>query len=135
MYCFADVQGFSKFSSYTGNGVADGTFVYLGFRPAWILLKNCTDSNTSWVLFDNKRSTFNPRDDSLSPDTGYAEEEDYEKDRAKTVTYGKTINQDRKNTDSVSNPFPKYKKKMKLDQKYAYDTNILFAKDVVYNAW
>jgi len=39
--------------------------------------------------------------------------DDYEKDRAKTVTYGKTINQDRKNTDSVSNPFPKYKKKMK----------------------
>jgi hypothetical protein len=39
--------------------------------------------------------------------------DDYEQDRAKTVTYGKTINQDRKNTDSVSNPFPKYKKKMK----------------------
>ena len=79
-YCFHSVDGFSNCTSYIGNNNADGTFVYLGFRPAWILLKNSTDSNTSWVLFDNKRSTVNPVDDSLSPDTGYAEEEDYDVD-------------------------------------------------------
>ena len=79
-YTFHSVDGYSKVDSYTGNGNADGTFVYTGFRPAWILLKNCTDANTSWVLFDNKRSTVNPVDDSLSPDTGYAEEQDYDVD-------------------------------------------------------
>jgi hypothetical protein len=46
----------------------------------WGLFKNITDSNTSWILFDTKRSIFNPADDSLSPDTGYAEEEDYDID-------------------------------------------------------
>jgi hypothetical protein len=38
-YCFAEKKGFSKFGSYTGNGSADGTFVYTGFRPAWVLIK------------------------------------------------------------------------------------------------
>jgi thioredoxin reductase len=61
-YCFHSVDGYSKVGSYTGNGNADGTFVYTGFRPAWILVKNCTDANTSWVLFDNKE-TFNPVDE------------------------------------------------------------------------
>ena len=39
-YCFADVQGFSKFGSYIGNSSTDGTFVYLGFKPAFVLIKN-----------------------------------------------------------------------------------------------
>ena len=64
-YCFADVQGYSKFGSYTGNGNADGTFVYTGFKPAFTLIKR-TDSATggSWILFDNKRGTnvINPVD-------------------------------------------------------------------------
>jgi hypothetical protein len=38
-YCFADVKGYSKFGSYVGNGSADGTFVYTGFKPAYFLLK------------------------------------------------------------------------------------------------
>jgi hypothetical protein len=38
-YCFADVKGFSKFGSYTGNGSADGTFVYTGFKPAFVMIK------------------------------------------------------------------------------------------------
>ena len=79
-YCFHSVDGFSSIGTYTGNGSTDGTFVYTGFRPMWGLFKNTTDSNTSWILFDSKRSTFNPVDDSLSPDTGYAEEEDYDVD-------------------------------------------------------
>jgi len=57
-YCFADKTGYSKFGSYTGNGNANGTFVYTGFKPAWTLIKR-TDSGTggSWILFDNKRAT------------------------------------------------------------------------------
>ena len=53
-YCFNEVQGFSKFGSYTGNGNADGAFVYLGFRPAFFLTKRA-DSTTNWSVYDNKR--------------------------------------------------------------------------------
>jgi hypothetical protein len=54
-YCFAEKKGYSKFGSYTGNGSTAGTFVYTGFRPAWVLIKNSGTSNTSWTLYDNKR--------------------------------------------------------------------------------
>ena len=57
-YCFAGKQGYSKYGSYTGNGNSDGTFVYTGFRPAWILYKN-TSTADSWFLHDNKRQGFN----------------------------------------------------------------------------
>ena len=57
-YCFADVQGFSKFGSYTGNGNADGTFVYTGFKPAFIITKP-TGNISSWNMTDVKRSTYN----------------------------------------------------------------------------
>ena len=57
-YCFAEKQGFSKFGSYTGNGNADGTFVYLGFKPAWFMVKR-TDSADGWGMFDNKRDPQN----------------------------------------------------------------------------
>ena len=56
-YCFGDVQGFSKFGSYTGNGNADGTFVYTGFKPAFVLQKR-TDAVYDWQLHDNKRSSY-----------------------------------------------------------------------------
>ena len=54
-YCFADVKGFSKFGSYVGNGNADGTFVYTGFKPAFVMIKR-TDSADAWFMFDNKRA-------------------------------------------------------------------------------
>jgi len=57
-YCFAEKKGFSKFGSYTGNGNADGRFVFTGFEPAFVLIKR-TDSSTSWQLIDNKRSDVN----------------------------------------------------------------------------
>jgi len=57
-YCFADVQGYSKFGSYTGNGNADGTFIYTGFKPAFIIVKN-TANGHGWQLRDHKRTTFN----------------------------------------------------------------------------
>jgi hypothetical protein len=62
-YCFADVKGFSKFGSYTGNGNADGTFVYTGFKPAFVMVKR-TDSSTggSWIMFDTKRNPYNVSD-------------------------------------------------------------------------
>ena len=57
-YCFLEKKGFSKFGSYTGNGSADGSFVYTGLKPAWLLVKR-TDSATSWKLLDNKRDAYN----------------------------------------------------------------------------
>ena len=57
-YCFADVQGYSKFGSYVGNGSADGTFVYTGFSPAFIITKP-TSTTGQWTMFDNKRDSAN----------------------------------------------------------------------------
>ena len=72
-YCFSEVQGFSKFGKYTGNGNADGTFVYPGFRPAWLLLKKSSASGNTWQIFDNKRDTGNALDNTLEADTNSAE--------------------------------------------------------------
>ena len=66
VYCFSEVKGYSKFSSYVGNGSSDGTFVYTGFRPAWLLFKGNNTSN--WQLWDNKRDTINPVEKALHPD-------------------------------------------------------------------
>jgi len=57
-YCFAEKQGYSKIGSYTGNGNANGTFVYTGFKPAWIMLKRSSDGTNSWEIRDNKRQPF-----------------------------------------------------------------------------
>ena len=65
-YCFAEKKGFSKFGSYTGNGSTDGTFVYTGFKPAWIMYKASSISAQSWLIHDNKRgnqgANANPQD-------------------------------------------------------------------------
>jgi hypothetical protein len=72
-YCFAEKQGFSKFGSYTGNGSTDGTFVYTGFKPAFVICKRTTTSGYNWILFDNKREGFNLTNDYLQPNTSDAE--------------------------------------------------------------
>ena len=59
-YAFAEKKGYSKFGSYTGNGNADGTFVYTGFAPAFVMIK-MTSGSDSWFMYDNKRSPFNVR--------------------------------------------------------------------------
>ena len=63
-YCFTSIQGFSKFGSYVGNGNADGTFVYTGFRPAWVMYKRI-DGSGSWYIHDTKRNTHNPANSQL----------------------------------------------------------------------
>jgi len=59
-YCFAEKQGYSKIGSYTGNGNANGTFVYTGFKPAWILVKNSVNNSTPWHLRDSARAKAAP---------------------------------------------------------------------------
>jgi len=71
-YCFAEVKGFSKAFSYTGNGSTDGTFVYCGFKPAFIMTKN-TSQSASWFVYDNKRSTYNPATTVLAPNASDSE--------------------------------------------------------------
>ena len=71
-YCFHSVDGYSKVGSYTGNGSSDGTFIYTGFRPAWILQKR-TDSADSWHILDNKRVGYNPNNWRLYPNVANAE--------------------------------------------------------------
>jgi len=73
-YCFAEKQGYSKFGSYVGNGNADGTFFYLGFKPAWVMLKKTTDGTSSWCIFDNKRLGRNPNNPRLYPNNSNASE-------------------------------------------------------------
>jgi len=58
-YCFSEVAGYSKFGSYTGNGNASGTFVFLGFRPAFLMIKNTVNGH-NWQIYDSARSTSNP---------------------------------------------------------------------------
>jgi len=64
-YCFAEKQGYSKFGSYIGNGNADGTFAYTGFKPAFVMVKASSASSYDWVMLDNKRDPFNVADESL----------------------------------------------------------------------
>ena len=78
-YCFADVQGYSKFGSYIGNGNADGTFVYTGFKPAFVMRKD-TSATNEWTLIDSKRSTYNQTNQTLVPNASDAEDGDFDID-------------------------------------------------------
>jgi hypothetical protein len=72
-YCWAEIAGFSKFGSYTGNGSADGPFVYTGFRPKFILWKSSTDGARNWSVFDSSRNTYNVTNSYLLPNLSNAE--------------------------------------------------------------
>ena len=72
-YCFAEKKGFSKFGSYVGNGNADGTFIYTGFKPAFIMFKD-TGYASNWSMFDNRRAGYNSKSDILAPNTSGAED-------------------------------------------------------------
>ena len=71
-YCFTDVQGYSKFGSYTGNGNVNGPFVYTGFRPEFVILKEASNTN-NWRMFDSKRDTPNDVTRILYPSLNSAE--------------------------------------------------------------
>jgi hypothetical protein len=70
-YVFAEKKGFSKFGSYVGNGNADGTFVYTGFKPAFVLFKP-SSAIENWQIHDNKRPSYNPCDN-IAPNNSSAE--------------------------------------------------------------
>jgi len=72
-YCFAEKKGFSKFGSYTGNGNADGPFIYTGFKPAFVIHKRTDVAGYYWQIWDNKRDSFNVVDLGLNANTTVAE--------------------------------------------------------------
>lgn len=71
-YCFSEVAGYSKFGSYTGNGNNDGTFVHLGFRPRFVMVKR-TDSTSNWHIIDTARTVNNVGGHFLQPNLSAAE--------------------------------------------------------------
>ena len=79
-YCFAEKQGYSKFGKYTGNNNVDGTFVYTGFKPAWLLVFANEAGNENWMLIDNKRDGFNVENEQVFPNTNDDEESNNEVD-------------------------------------------------------
>tara|TARA_R100001443_G_scaffold73182_2_gene81128 strand:- start:2126 stop:3166 length:1041 start_codon:yes stop_codon:yes gene_type:complete len=78
-YVFAEKKGYSKFGTYTGNGNANGTFVYTGFRPAWVMHKR-TDTTNNWIMQDNKRVGYNADNRILKANSGDAEQAVHEMD-------------------------------------------------------
>ena len=71
--CFRGIKGYSKFGKYTGNGNADGPFLYMGFKPAMVIYKRASDGTNNWSIFDNKRDTHNVIDAQLNPNLADAE--------------------------------------------------------------
>ena len=71
-YCFAPVAGYSSFGSYTGNGSTDGTFVYTGFRPRWVMVKR-TNTTGVWGIWDSNRNSFNASTSRLQAESSNAE--------------------------------------------------------------
>jgi hypothetical protein len=71
-YLFAEVDGFSKFGTYTGNGAADGPFVHCGFRPRFVMIKT-TQSSLAWIIYDTARSTENLVTLKLAPNNSQEE--------------------------------------------------------------
>ena len=78
-YCFAEVPGFSKIGEFRGNETSDNAFVYTGFKPSFVLIKNFHGIN-NWMLFDNKRDGYNPDNDALHSNTADSEQTDDEID-------------------------------------------------------
>lgn len=71
-YCWTPITGFSAFGSYTGNGSTNGAFIYTGFRPRFVLVKQ-TDAAGNWIIWDTARSTYNQMQDYLVPNSSGAE--------------------------------------------------------------
>ena len=71
-YCWSQIAGFSQFGSYTGNGSSDGPFVYLGFRPKFIMFQ-CATAGSNWTIVDTARSPYNAATLTLLPNDSRAE--------------------------------------------------------------
>ena len=73
-YCFSDVKGFSKSGVYSGNNSSDGTYIHLGFKAAWVMVKRYGANGFGWAMYDNKRDPDNVVEGVLNADTTSAED-------------------------------------------------------------
>jgi hypothetical protein len=73
-YLFAEIEGYSKFGSYTGNGSSDGPFVWCGFRPRWVMIKRTDVSTENWMIKDSERGLTNPTQNNLYSNLSNAEQ-------------------------------------------------------------
>jgi hypothetical protein len=73
VYAFAEIPGYSSFGSYTGNGSADGTFIYTGFKPAYVLMKK-TSGTSDWIMYDAARDPDNFVNKRIYANQPYAED-------------------------------------------------------------
>jgi len=73
MYCFNSVKGYSKIGSYTGNRSTDGTFIYTGFKPAFVMVKRSDGGTSGWYTLDSARNTFNVVQNRIEPNTSNTE--------------------------------------------------------------
>jgi hypothetical protein len=87
-YCFAEIEGFSKFGSYIGNGSANGPLVYCGFKPAFVLWKNASTGATDWYIKDTARDTYNVMTKRIYPNANYAEDINTSNDLIDMVSNG-----------------------------------------------
>jgi hypothetical protein len=72
-YIWTPIAGYSAFGSYTGNGSADGPFVYTGFRPRWVMIKATTNISGNWVIIDTSRLTYNQNGTALYANSANSE--------------------------------------------------------------
>ena len=72
-YCWSAIPGYSAFTSYTGNGSTDGPFIFLGFRPKFVMIKRTDGGTNNWVIFDSSRNTYNATGKELKANTSAAE--------------------------------------------------------------
>ena len=72
-YIFSDIQGYCKTGLYTGNGNADGPFIFTGFKPAFVMIKDSTSAGYNWLMYDNKRLGYNEDNKYLVANENYAE--------------------------------------------------------------
>ena len=100
-YCFHSVDGYSKIGTYWGNSSTDGTFVYTGFRPAWLMVKRYDANGDSWAIFDNRRNDsagFNQIDKELAANESSSE---YDRSQANMDFYSNGFKM--RNTDGWHN--------------------------------
>ena len=76
-YAFKNIPGYSKIGKYTGNESTDGTFVYTGFKPAWLMMKRHSEGGNDWIVMDTTRFTFNVVEDYLRANTTDGETDQY----------------------------------------------------------
>ena len=102
-YFFTSIQGYSKIGSYTGNGNAEGAFVYTGFKPAFVMIKR-TDSSDNWNIFDNKRAGYNFANYRLFANSTSGEETSSSAQRIDIVSNGFKQRSNETDTNGNGNP-------------------------------